>query len=356
MRARIAALRAASARSAIVLSVAIYRGAIAFTCTLRPAHSLASALVNCATPPFAAAYPGTVMPPWKLNSDAVNTIFPAPRSSMPRPNSRASTNCALKSISMILSQYSSGCSAAGLRRIVPPLLIRISTGGHSAFTFSTNPYTAGRSARSHAYGQHWRSLPALVATISAPDCQPGMARYIAAYRCPQGTSTSLWRQSGPGGIAADSVAGTYLGPISSRPSASQHLMARSSILGACKHTGERLQSVSMANLFWRAFHLSPASRWKCWCSREPRDQRRPGAEAFETRFSSSVSRWSLLPARTGTPCGDVCWTPAFGSGGFLGRIGCNRGTANFSNLARTESSALASSHVGKLPNWCNTEG
>ena len=150
MRARIAGLRTGSARSAVVLSVAMYPGAMAFTCTLRPAHSLASAFVNCATPPFAAAYPGTVMPPWKLNSDAVNTIFPAPRSSMPRPNSRANTNCALRSTSMILSQYSSGCSAAGLRRIMPPLLIRMSTGGHSAFTFATKAYTAGRSARSHA--------------------------------------------------------------------------------------------------------------------------------------------------------------------------------------------------------------
>ena len=51
---------------------------------------------------------------------------------MSRPNSRASMNCALRSISIILSQYSSGCSAAGLRRMVPPLFTRISMGGHSA--------------------------------------------------------------------------------------------------------------------------------------------------------------------------------------------------------------------------------
>src|ERR1035441_9870442 len=36
-----------------------------------------------------------------------------------------------------------------------------------------------------------------------------------------------------------------------------HLMTKSSILRACKHTGERLQSASMANSFWMAFHLSP---------------------------------------------------------------------------------------------------
>ena len=34
-----------------------------------------------------------------------------------------------------------------------------------------------------------------------------------------------------------------------------------------------------------------------------------GAEAFEIRFSSFVSRWSLLPARAGTPCSDSAGHP-----------------------------------------------
>src|SRR5579863_4942592 len=109
-------------------------------------------------------------------------ILPAPRASMSRPNSRARMNWALRSISMILSQYSSGCSAAGLRRMLPPLLTRISMGGHSRFTSSTNARTAVRSLRSQANPQYLRpqartscsmALPAgssaaLVATISAP--------------------------------------------------------------------------------------------------------------------------------------------------------------------------------------------
>src|ERR1019366_1466103 len=74
----------------------------------------------------------------------------------------------------------------------------------------------------------------------------------------------------------------------------------------------RLQLVSTANSFWRPFHLSPASRLKCWWSRKPRGPRRLGVGAFETRFSSSMSRWSLLPARTGTPCSDSAGHPHLG--------------------------------------------
>src|ERR1017187_911270 len=123
---------------------------------------------------------------------------------------------------------------------------------------------------------------------------------------------------------------------------STHLMTKSSILRACKHTGERRQSVSMANSFWTAFHLSPASRLKCWWSRRPRDRRRPPAEAFEIRFSSSVSRWSLLPARTGTPCSDSAGHPHLGLVGFSTGKGCNQGTANFSSLS--SASAYAAPH------------
>ena len=131
---------------------------------------------------------------------------------------------------------------------------------------------------------------------------------------------------------------------------------QSSIMRACRHSGERLQSASMAKSFCRVSHLRPASRLKCWWSRKPRDRRRPGPKAFEIRFSSSVSRLSRLPARTGTPYCDSAGHPHFGFGGFLNRIGCNRGIVNFSNLALTASSALASSPVGKSRNSWSTEG
>lgn len=49
--------------SASFMSVCMYPGAIAFTLTPFEAHSFDSALVSCATPPFALAYAGTVRPP-----------------------------------------------------------------------------------------------------------------------------------------------------------------------------------------------------------------------------------------------------------------------------------------------------
>jgi hypothetical protein len=52
------------------ISVAIYPGAIALTFIPFAAHSLDSAFVSCPTPPFEAAYAGTVIPPWKVRSEA----------------------------------------------------------------------------------------------------------------------------------------------------------------------------------------------------------------------------------------------------------------------------------------------
>ena len=95
-----------------------------------------------------------------------------------------------------------------------------------------------------------------------------------------------------------------------------HISSPDPILRACKHTGEKLQPVSAANSFWRAFHTSPANLLKCWRCRNPQPQARPGTEAFEIQFSSSVSRWSLLPGRTGTPCGDSAGHPHLGLVGF----------------------------------------
>ena len=105
-------------------------------------------------------------------------------------------------------------------------------------------------------------------------------------------------------------------PITLETTANIREVHRSSIMGACRHSGERLQSASMASSFCRTSHLRPASRLKCWWSRKPRSRRRPGAEAFEIRSSSFVSRWSRLPARTGTPYCDSAGHPHLGLVGF----------------------------------------
>ena len=108
------------------------------------------------------------MPPWKLSSDAVKMIFPAPRATISLPNSRLKMNCAFKLTSMTLSQYSSGCSAAGLRRIVPALLTRMSTAGTSALTLAMNSYSASRSEKSQAYARQLRPVARTAASISLP--------------------------------------------------------------------------------------------------------------------------------------------------------------------------------------------
>lgn len=99
--------------------------------TLTPcaAHSFANAFVSCAIPPLLAAYPGTLIPPWKERREAMKTIFPAPRPNMSRPISRVSTNCAVRFTSKTSSQSWSPWSAAGLRLIVPALLTSTSIGG-----------------------------------------------------------------------------------------------------------------------------------------------------------------------------------------------------------------------------------
>ena len=45
------------------MSVAMYPGHMALTWTLDLLHSLLSAFVSCESPPLAAAYAGTVIPP-----------------------------------------------------------------------------------------------------------------------------------------------------------------------------------------------------------------------------------------------------------------------------------------------------
>ena len=78
------------------------------------------------TAPFEAAYPGTVIPPWNVRSDAVNTILPNPRATMSLPNSRARMNCESMFTDITLSHHSSGCSAAGFLKIIPALFTRMS--------------------------------------------------------------------------------------------------------------------------------------------------------------------------------------------------------------------------------------
>ncbi|KAF5276165.1 hypothetical protein FQR65_LT16436 [Abscondita terminalis] len=67
-----------SSRSASVLSVAIYPGANALTLTPLEAHSLEKAFTREPMAPFEAAYPGTLIPPWNVSREAVNTILPDP--------------------------------------------------------------------------------------------------------------------------------------------------------------------------------------------------------------------------------------------------------------------------------------
>lgn len=74
------------------ISVAIYPGQIAFTCTLCCAHSLLNAFVNWLIPPLAAAYAGTVIPPWKVSNDPKLMILPRLSGTMCRPAARERTN------------------------------------------------------------------------------------------------------------------------------------------------------------------------------------------------------------------------------------------------------------------------
>jgi hypothetical protein len=121
---------------------------MAFTVTPPAVHSFASARVRPAMPDFAAAYPGTLMPPWKLSSDAVKMILPYPRSSIPRAIAWVSTNWLDRLTSSTRSHASRGCTAAGARSIVPALLTRMSTRPPESRSASAS--TAARSAKSVA--------------------------------------------------------------------------------------------------------------------------------------------------------------------------------------------------------------
>jgi hypothetical protein len=78
--------RLSSLIKAVFMSVAMYPGAIALTLIPLATHSFDRALVSWPTPPLDAAYAGTVMPPWKVRSEA--TLMMEPR--RPEGNSEAS--------------------------------------------------------------------------------------------------------------------------------------------------------------------------------------------------------------------------------------------------------------------------
>lgn len=101
------------------ISVDIYPGATALTLMPFPAHSLLSALVSCATPPFDAAYAGTVIPPWKVRREATFMILPlepdvgAGLDKRYAPKSRHSVNTVVKLTCNTASQSSKGNWCAG---------------------------------------------------------------------------------------------------------------------------------------------------------------------------------------------------------------------------------------------------
>ena len=67
------------------MSVSMYPGHTALTCTFAFAHSLLRAFVSWPRAPFAAAYAGTVTPPWKVRREQKLIILPRLRGSMCRP-------------------------------------------------------------------------------------------------------------------------------------------------------------------------------------------------------------------------------------------------------------------------------
>src|SRR5579871_452215 len=140
---------------------------------------------------------------------------------MRRPISRLNRNCALRLVSITASQYSSGCSAAGLRRMVPALLIRMSMAKGSRESSAASPRTSSRLPKSQANGRNERpsavtsrstSLPGvsvrLMPTISAPASARATAIDLPIPRlhpvttavCPSSRNRSKITRS-PGGLA-----------------------------------------------------------------------------------------------------------------------------------------------------------
>ncbi len=96
------------------ISVLTYPGTTAFTLTPCALHSFASALTSWPTPPFAAAYAGTVSPPWKVRSDAKWMMEPRRRGSMCAPAACERRNAALRFVERTWGRVSAGYG--GIRR------------------------------------------------------------------------------------------------------------------------------------------------------------------------------------------------------------------------------------------------
>lgn len=128
------------------ISVAMYPGQMPFTCTLCWLHSLASDFVSCPRAPLAAAYAGTVIPPWKVRREHILMILPRFRGTMCWPAAWARIQHALRltvityrrkvqlvraekrSLGALASSQSfSGKSTEGLRRWMPAQLTKTCT-------------------------------------------------------------------------------------------------------------------------------------------------------------------------------------------------------------------------------------
>ena len=79
---------------------------MALTLMFFEAHSFASAFVMPATPCLAAVYAGIVHPPWKLDSEAMFTIFPPPCLTITRPASWHSSKTPVSIRLRIVSHFS----------------------------------------------------------------------------------------------------------------------------------------------------------------------------------------------------------------------------------------------------------
>ena len=91
-----------------------------------------------------------------------------------------------------------------------------------------------------------------------------------------------------------------------------HLHAGTSILEACRHTGEKLPLASMANFCLRTCLLNPGRSWMFWWYRRRSPRRRPRRQRSAVLFSNIANPWSLSPARIGKRCGDSAGHPCLG--------------------------------------------
>ena len=112
------------------------------------------------------------MPPWKLSSDAVKTILPCPRATMPGADRPGQHERRVRLTSSTRSHASSRCSAAGARAMVPALLTRMSTGRPSAAEPRDQP--ADRVAVGEVGGHRPEAAARGPRPAHAPGCRVGL--------------------------------------------------------------------------------------------------------------------------------------------------------------------------------------